>query len=107
MTGVLITSLRVFGHTESFGLVSNSHSFLPLTRLVAAHPAVALRVHDLAHAADVADRGRRPLAVQDVLADRVVFPRSLPLSTSIAMIDGAFGDGTLTWLSSWPLPVLQ
>ena len=30
MTGVLITSLRVFGHTESFGLVSNSHSFLPV-----------------------------------------------------------------------------
>ncbi len=26
---------------------------------------------------------------------------------SIAMIDGAFGDGMLTWLSSWPLPVLQ
>ena len=25
---------------------------------------------------------------------------------SIAMIDGAFGDGMLTWLSSWPLPVL-
>ena len=33
--------------------------------------------------------------------------RSLPLSISMAMIDGAFGDGTLTWLSSWPLPVLQ
>ena len=32
---------------------------------------------------------------------------SLPLSMSSAMIDGAFGEGTLTWLSSWPLPVLQ
>ena len=32
---------------------------------------------------------------------------SLPVVRSIAMIDGAFGDGTLTWLSSWPLPVLQ
>jgi hypothetical protein len=30
ITGVLITSLRVFGHTASLGLVSNSHSFLPL-----------------------------------------------------------------------------
>ena len=26
-----ITSLRVFGHTESFGLVSNSQSFLPVS----------------------------------------------------------------------------
>ena len=31
MTGVAISSLRVRGHTESFGLVSNSHSFLPVS----------------------------------------------------------------------------
>ena len=31
---------------------------------------------------------------------------SLPVVLSTAMIDGAFGDGMLTWLSSWPLPVL-
>ena len=30
-TGVLIISLRVFGQTESFGLVSNSQSFLPVS----------------------------------------------------------------------------
>ena len=27
---------------------------------------------------------------------------SLPVLVSMAMIDGAFGDGMLTWLSSWP-----
>ena len=31
ITGVLITSLRVLGQTESLGLVSNSHSFLPVS----------------------------------------------------------------------------
>ena len=77
MTGVLITSLRVFGHTESFGLVSNSQSFLPVVRLVAANPAVALRGDHLIDAADLADRRRRPLAVEDPVLDRVVFPHQL------------------------------
>src|SRR5688500_4007589 len=31
---------------------------------------------------------------------------SLPVSLLSAMIDGAFGDGTLTWLSSWPFDVV-
>ena len=31
---------------------------------------------------------------------------SLPVFLLSAMIAGAFGDGTLTWLSSWPLEVL-
>src|SRR6185369_3997664 len=30
---------------------------------------------------------------------------SLPVFLLIAMIDGAFGDGMFTWLSSWPLDV--
>ena len=30
ITGVAITSFRVRGHTDSFGLVSNSQSFLPV-----------------------------------------------------------------------------
>jgi hypothetical protein len=30
MTAVEISSLRVFGQTDSFGLVSNSQSFLPV-----------------------------------------------------------------------------
>ena len=46
-------------------------------RFVAAHPAVALAVHHLVHAADVADRRRRPLPVQHAVADRVVFPLQL------------------------------
>ena len=44
---------------------------------VAAHPAVALRADDLIDAADLADRRRRPLAVQDAILDRVVFPHQL------------------------------
>src|ERR1044072_2515651 len=35
MTGVAITSLRVFGQTLSFGLVSNDHSSLPV---IASYP---------------------------------------------------------------------
>ena len=31
---------------------------------------------------------------------------SLPVSLLTAMIAGAFGDGMLTWLSSWPFEVL-
>src|SRR5215218_6717968 len=32
---------------------------------------------------------------------------NFPLSISIAMIEGAFDDGMLTWLSSWPSDVVQ
>src|SRR6187455_2089263 len=32
---------------------------------------------------------------------------SLPVVRLMAMSDGAFGDGMLTWLSSWPFDVLQ
>ena len=46
-------------------------------RFVAAHPAVALRADHLIDAADLADRRRRPLAVQDAILDRVVFPHQL------------------------------
>ena len=45
--------------------------------LVAADPAVALADDDLHRVADLADRGRRPLSVQDLLADGVVFPDQL------------------------------
>ena len=47
-------------------------------RLVAAHPAVALAVDHLHHAADLADGRRGPLAVQDLVDDRVVLPDELP-----------------------------
>ena len=73
-----MTSLRVLGQTESFGLRSNSQSFLPDLRLVAAHPAVALADHDLHGVANLSDRGRRPLAVQDLLAGGRVLPHQLP-----------------------------
>ena len=45
---------------------------------VTADPAVPLRADDLVDAADFAHRGCGPLAVQDLVADRVVFPGQLP-----------------------------
>ena len=76
-------------------------------RLVAAHPAVALRGDDLQDAADRADRRRGPLPVQDAVLDRVVFPHQL----AGVLVEGddrrrACGDGMLTWLSSCPFDVL-
>jgi len=59
-------------------------------------------VHGLAHATDVADCPCSTFSPTELSSHT-----SLPVSRLTAMIDGAFGDGTLTWLSSWPLPVLQ
>ena len=47
MTGVLITSFRVFGQTESLGIRVELPQLLAGERLVAADPAVALGVDDL------------------------------------------------------------
>jgi hypothetical protein len=69
--------LRVFGHTESLGLASNSQSFWPALRVEGAHPAVALRVDHLHHAAELGDRDASPLAVQDLVARRGVLPDHL------------------------------
>ena len=73
---------------------------------VAANPAVALRGDDLHNAADRAHSGRRPLAVQNAVLDRVVFPDQLAVVLVQRDDRGARGEGTLTWLSSWPLEVL-
>src|SRR5262245_11958403 len=105
MTGVLITSLRVFGQTESFGLRSNSHSFLPvfaskLRTQPSPCPTTTCTVSPI-----------WPTAGEDHWPWRIFAPgdasshTSLPLVLSRAMSAGAFGDGTLTWLSSWPFDV--
>src|SRR5262249_17954916 len=47
-------------------------------RFVSSRPAVALADHYLHHIADLADRGGRPLAVQNALADVIYFPHLFP-----------------------------
>src|SRR5687768_243269 len=107
MTGVLMTSLRVFGQTESLGLRSNSHSFLPdfaskPRTQPSPWPITTCMVSPI-----------MPTAGDDHCPCRIFSPTelsshtSLPVVLSTAMTDGAFGDGTLTWLSSWPFEVLM
>src|SRR5215212_8410065 len=105
MTGVAITSLRVRGHTESFGFVSNSHSFLPVS---ASYP----RTHPSPCAETVCSTPPiGPTAGVDHWPCRMRSSTELSSHTSLpvfllsAMIDGARGDGMLTWLSSWPFDV--
>src|SRR5688572_117575 len=50
---------------------------LPGQRVVAAYPAVSLRMDGLNNAANVADGGSRPLTVQDPIFNRVVLPHQL------------------------------
>src|SRR4051794_9112531 len=105
MIGVLMTSLRVFGQTESFGLRSNSHSFLPVFASYprakpSPCPTTAWTTSPIL-----------PTATDDHWPWRILSPTelsshtSLPVVLSTAMMAGAFGDGTLTWLSSCPLDV--
>src|SRR4026209_1999440 len=107
MTGVLITSLRVFGQTESFGLRSNSHSFLPVfaskpRTQPSPCPITTCTVSPIL-----------PTAGDDHWPWRIFSPTELssqtisPVTLLTAMIAGALGDGTLTWLSSWPFDVLM
>src|ERR1019366_7815692 len=105
ITGVAKISLRVFGHTEFLGLVSNSQSFLPErpayerpqpspspTTTCAAPPAVAT-------------------AGDDHCPSRILSPTlftcqaSLPVFLSTAIMEGARGAGTRWRFSSWPLDV--
>ena len=75
--GVEITSLRVFGQTEVLRVRVELPQLLAGRGLVAADPAVALAGDHLIDAADLADRRRRPLAVQNAVPDRIVFPHEL------------------------------
>src|SRR5262245_39418427 len=105
-TGVLMTSLRVLGHTESLGLRSNSHSFLPVcASYPRTHPSpwpwmswttppISATVGD--------DHWPCRMRSSTELSSHTTFPVFL----LTAMIDGARGDGMFTWLSSWPFDVL-
>ena len=68
MTGVAISSLRVRGHTASFGLVSNSHSFLPVW-----HTGKKLWEFDTNPKDAVWPRTRNELISTPVIADNVVY----------------------------------
>src|SRR5688572_32796574 len=107
MIGVLITSLRVFGQTESFGLRSNSHSFFPV---FASKPRTQPSPWPIT---TCTVSPTFPTAGDDHCPCRIFSPTdglsshtSFPVFLSSAMMPGDFGDGTLTWLSSWPFEVL-
>src|SRR5512145_68647 len=98
ITGVLMTSLRVFGQTASFGLRSNSHNRLPV---LASYP----RTHPSPCPTTTCTVSpMRPTAGDDHCPCRIFSPTglsshaSLPVVLSIAMMAGALGDGTFTWL---------
>src|SRR5262245_39280587 len=101
-----MTSLRVFGQTESFGFMSNSHSFLPVSASYPlTHPSpcpTATWIASPTFPTDGDDHWPWRIRSPTELSSHT----SLPVFLLMAMIAGAFGDGMLTWLSSWPLDVL-
>src|SRR6266851_4864628 len=106
MTGVEISSLRVFGQTASFGLVSNSHSFLPVSASYprtqpSPCPETACTTPPIRPTAGV-DHWPWRMRSSTELSSQT----SLPVFLLSAMIEGALGDGMCTWLSSWPFEVL-
>src|SRR5215510_10463831 len=107
MTGVAITSLRVFGHTESFGLVSNSQSFLPLA---ASYPRTqpspcALTTWSTPPILPTDGVDHWPCRMRS--STELSSHTSFPVFLLRAMMAGARGDGMCTWLSSCPFDVLK
>src|SRR5262245_13381045 len=107
MTGVEITSLRVLGQTESLGLRSNSHSFLPDC---ASYPRIQPSpwpdtTWSTPRMVPTAGVDHCPCRMRS--STELSSHASFPVFLLIAMIDGAFGDGICTWLSSCPLDVLR
>src|SRR3972149_4336282 len=102
-----MTSLRVFGHTESFGLGSNSHSFLPVS---ASYPRTQ---PSPCPSATCTISPTFPTEGDDHWPCRIFSPgdasshTSFPVFLLSAMIAGTFAEGVLTWPSAWQLPVLS
>src|SRR5687768_10033763 len=100
-----MSSLRVFGQTASLGLVSNSHSFLPVA---ASNPRTQPSPWAITTWSSPAIR---PAAGDDHWPCRIrsftelSLQTSFPVSLCTAMSEGARGEGTFTWVSSWPLEV--
>src|SRR5215207_9753163 len=100
-----MTSLRVFGHTDCFGFVSNSHRRSPVSALLALTqpspwPTMTCTVSPI-----VATAGEDHWPCRMRSSTGLSSQASLPVFLLMAMIDGALGEGTLTWLSSWPFEV--
>src|SRR5450631_2944071 len=106
MTGVEMTSLRVFGQTEVLGFMSNSQSFLPVS---ASYPRAQPSPSPIT---TCTTSPILPTAAEDHWPCRIFSPTLLtshtflPVFLLTAIIEGARGDGMWTWLSSWPLDVL-
>src|ERR1035438_6737450 len=106
MTGVEMTSLRVFGQTASLGFMSNSQSFLPVS---ASYPRAQPSPSPMT---TCTTSPICPTAAEDHWPCRIFSPTlftshaSLPVFLLTAIMDGARGDGMCTWLSSCPLEVL-
>src|SRR3990170_1969721 len=100
MTGVLMTSLRVFGHTESFGLVSNSQSFLPdMTSYPRTQPSpCACTTCITPPISPTVGVDHWPCRMRS--STELSSHASFPVFLLRAMMDGARGDGIFTWLSS-------
>src|SRR5207247_915670 len=70
----LVARLRPYGVLR---IAIELPELLSRRRVIASHPAVALAVNHLNHVTDLADRRRRPLAMQDAISHGVVFPNLL------------------------------
>src|SRR5262245_11961645 len=99
MTGVLISSLRVFGQVESFGFVSYSQSILPVS---SSQP----RIHPSPWPLTTCTTSPIvPIDGDDHWPWRILSKTELSSQTSLpdclltAMSAGALGEGMFTWLS--------
>src|SRR5215470_15035445 len=101
-----MTSLRVLGHTDSLGFMSNSQSFLPVC---ASYPRATPSPSPIT---TCTTPPISPTAALDHWPCRIFSPTLLTSHTSFpvflftAIIEGARGDGMCTWLSSCPFDVL-
>src|SRR3970282_1475513 len=107
MTGVLMTSLRVFGQTESFGLRSNSHSFSPVAATKPRTQPSPWPMTTCSTPPMVPTEGVDHWPCRILSPGEASSHTTFPVSLLTAMSAGARGEGTLTWLSSCPLDVLM
>src|SRR5687767_7634902 len=107
ITGVPISSLRVRGHCASFGLVSNSHSFLPVSASYPRTQPSPCADTTCTTPPIVPTEGVDHWPCRIRSSTELSSHTSFPVDLLSAMIDGARGDGMLTWLSSCPFDVLR
>src|SRR5688500_12742499 len=96
MIGVEISSFLVLGHTESFGFVSNSHSFFPVS---ASYPRTqpspcGLTTCTISPTLATAIDAHWPCRMFSLT--ELSSHASFPVFLSTAMMEGALGEGTCT-----------